>query len=769
MNSHTYMSGSRHIKHRFLFSCIIWLAICPLWGQANFGIEVLLEDDRLLLELDEGVMDSPMHLARLGVGYHHIQWSRQGDHILLSLSLIKSQTGTLIPPIAGKPKIHKLLLGRFPIMDDRGTEHSVVIDATELFLRTHIPNRYYSKETVVGGLSFVERVDRYTDQLIIRTQRTIDGQAGRKTIEADFSLYRLPEPMEPRLYDQRMGFNSEVVGNVLEHENQSWIGSIERWRLEKRAGSHGLAPPIRPIVFYLDSTIPNHWKPYVKKGVLEWLSAFEAAGFKDAIEVREVTRSMVPGTEQLKNTAMVHWKTNEKIRALQDGGSSCATVSDHRSGEILRADVYLTGLERMAVEYFVRCAPLDSRAQKFPYPNDLMGELIQSVTAHEVGHALGLRDGNFGEYAYPFDKVRDTQWLSRMSHVPSIMSYSREHHIAQPEDSIPTSLLMQHVGPMDHYQIKWGYMTLTDLDATGGGTRYLEQLVRLQDSIPWYRYNFKKHPALGPDSSGEVADNDDPIGSMSLGLKNLKRVMAMMASIGKGQKDDDLLMKIHQSAIGLWYRQMGHVLSMVGGYTIQLKSGDQGGWVYSPVPLEDQERAVTFLSENAFDVPQWLSNPAYLGRIHFSTDSDRLLYFQIKLLKELVSARRMKQMEFMEEVHGIDGLSEHILANILKGLFDELEAKEVVVDGRRQALQKVLLAQLAFAIEEEGRLHNLSDLSGYNLNLYNPFAKNLIALELQKLRDKLEKGIRNSADPMTKGHLTLCRKYWEDIGDYLEE
>ncbi|MFD2101305.1 zinc-dependent metalloprotease [Flagellimonas iocasae] len=764
--SNTMSGVFRHMNREFLFSCIVWLAVCPLWGQTNFGIDAHLEDDRLLLELDEEVLDTPMHLVRLGVGYHHIQWSRQGDHILLSLSLIESQTGTLIPPIVRKPKIHKQLLGRFDIIADKGPDHSVVIDATDLFLKTHIQYEYYAKQNVVGELSFIDQVDRYPDQLIIRTQRTIEGSDGRKTIDADFSLYLLPEPMEPRLYDQRMAFNSEVVDIRLDHENQTWTGSIERWRLEKRNRFNGLATPIQPIVFYLDSQIPDPWRPHVKKGVLEWLTALEAAGFKDAIEVREVSHNMVPGTEQLKRTAMVHWDVDEKMwKNKSDGTSQCSTVRDQRTGEILRADVYLGGLERLAMEYFVRCAPLDSRAQKFPFPEDLMGELIQSVIAHEVGHALGLRDGNFGEYAYPFEKMRDTQWLKQMSHVPSIMSYSRHHHIVQPSDSIPTSLLMQRVGPMDLYQIKWGYLPLD----SGQGEQYLEQLVRLQDSVPWYRYNFKKSPALGPDSSGEVGDNDDPVRSMVLALKNLERVMTMIASIGKGQKDDDLLMNVHERAIGLWYREMGHVLSMVGGYTVQLKSGDQNGWVYTPVPMEEQKRALTFLLENAFDLPQWLSKPAYLGRIHHSTESDQLLIFQIILLKELVSDRRMQRMEFMERVHGLEGLPEHVLAEVMEAMFKELVEKKVVVGKRRQTLQKALLGQFAYAVEEEGRVFSESDVSGRSPYIYTPFSKNIIAIELQKIKEKLEKGIRKSGESATKGHLTLCRRYWNEIGEYLGE
>src|SRR5690606_4753338 len=106
-------------------------------------------------------------------------------------------------------------------------------------------------------------------------------------------------------------------------------------------------------------------------------------------------------------------------------------------------------------KYFIRAAPLDKRAQKFPFPDDLLGELYQSLVAHEAGHTFGLMDRNYGEFAYPIEKMSDVEWLRTMGHTPSVMNYTRQNNVAQPEDSIPPSLLNQKVGPMDIYNIKW--------------------------------------------------------------------------------------------------------------------------------------------------------------------------------------------------------------------------------------------------------------------------------------------------------------------------
>src|SRR5690606_5713180 len=162
---------------------------------------------------------------------------------------------------------------------------------------------------------------------------------------------------------------------------------------------------------------------------------------------------------------------------------------DQRSGEILKADLVISSFQSLFEDYFVRCAPLDPRARETPVPDGLMGELLQYVVAHEAGHAFGIRDAHFGEYTYSIDKIRNEKWLYRMGHTPSVMSYARHNYIAQPEDSIPPSLLVQKVGPADAYHIQWGYQEFGGARSPEDELPYLEALIGQQDSVPWYRYN----------------------------------------------------------------------------------------------------------------------------------------------------------------------------------------------------------------------------------------------------------------------------------------
>ena len=75
--------------------------------------------------------------------------------------------------------------------------------------------------------------------------------------------------------------------------------------------------------------------------------------------------------------------------------------------------------------YFLQVAPLDKRAQKFPLPDDLMGQLLEYVVCHEVGHTLGFQHNMKASSMYPQEKVRDAAWVHKMGHTPTIMDYSR--------------------------------------------------------------------------------------------------------------------------------------------------------------------------------------------------------------------------------------------------------------------------------------------------------------------------------------------------------
>jgi len=340
-----------------------------------------------------------------------------------------------------------------------------------------------------------------------------------------------------------------------------------------------------------------------------------------------------------------------------------------------------------------------------------------------------------------------------MGHTPSIMSYARHNHIVQPKDSIPPSLLVQKVGPMDIYQIKWGYQTIPGTNRPEEELHYLEKIVREQDSVPWYRCNIGSE-SLGPGSTNEVVDNDDPVQSIRLSLKNLKKVIELLPSINQSQRDNALLERLYNKSLDLWYHQMSQVMSLIGGYTLQYKSGAQPGEVYTPIPPKVQEEAMEFLLLNAFEVPEWLSNPTFLPRIRFSTNSDRLMEYQLKLLSELITPFRMKRIEQMENSVLHNEISKKLLSKLRLRLFNELKSDDVLINRHRQELQSAYLGLLVKAVNQERKYENI--ILGENYYLYSDYSKSIFMSELHFLKKEITDCLKMVKDESTLGHLKLC-------------
>tara|TARA_R110000868_G_scaffold71713_2_gene209692 strand:- start:17473 stop:19731 length:2259 start_codon:yes stop_codon:yes gene_type:complete len=686
------------------------------------------------------------HTNGYKVDYKQVVWSRLDDYILLEETRIESLSGVYIP-IENNPSSSKNTLAAFPIIKTESTETSHHIDITDLFMTDVIDWNSGHRASVNKNLSFIKTVQKLPNEIGIQVQWGVQKEHGNVTQRMDFSFFALPEPMSPRSYDYRMGFFSEDNAEGISNRNYNSIASISRWHLEKKFKQQKISIPLKPITFWLSQEIPEQWRPYIKAGILEWLPAFEAAGFKNAIEVKELDDEQAKEMRNSVHYSIVRWGNYREVRGFEDSrGSTVSTVVDLRSGEILKADIIISSsLQYLSDMYFIRCAPLDKRTLNYPFAEDLMGELIQSVVAHETGHAFGMMDGNYGEYGYPFAKIRDAQWLQNMGHTPSIMNYTRHNYVVQPEDGIDPSLLIQKVGPSDLYHIRWAY---TPFQKNEGENEYdfLETIIREQDEIPWYRYNSKKNEIIGPGATDEVVESDDPIQSTKLGLKNMKRVLDLLPVINKNRKDHIVMKRLYDKTLELWYNEMRHVLSLIGGYSIRYGAKEQ----FTPIPLEVQEEALEFVLLHAFNPPDWLTHPEWKSGISYSTYPDQVTELQLKLLLDLLSPKRMKRVAYMEKGIGYEGISKVFASKIQERLFKELDQHTISVTPNRQELQKGYIDYLSFGIGNTTGT-NIGDTK---FSMYTQNCKSLFTAKLLELGEEIAKiKPEKIGDEITYGHL----------------
>jgi hypothetical protein len=638
-----------------------------------------------------------------------LRWERDGNRIILrtpSYSIIAAPDSAIYSAVQGTN--YPPIIGVFNI-EAFGPDSAAVIDVTRLFT-TAVPELQAVQGTVDAQRSFIERALAFPDNIGIEATQTGQqpappGTAGgggggvarpAMSVLAHWSIVRLPEdPMMPRLFDERVGFFSNVRRDFSSPEHRAAERRyIVRYRLEcsdRREGD--LCYPVRPIVYYVDPATPDWMKPYVHAGIVEWQPAFEAAGFKEGIVAGVVPADDPDWSPEDVRHTMIRWLPSPTENAQGPN------VHDPRTGEILNGSVRMfhniMNLQRSW--YFTQVAPLDVRAQRLPFPDSLMGRLVQFVVAHEIGHTLGLQHDQIGSSTYPADSVRSRTWVERMGHSPSIMDYSRFNYVAQPEDSIPVEYLTPRVGPYDEYAIMWGYRPIPGARTPDEEKPVLEQWSRMQDTIPWYR--FSANNAFGATGTQSEAVGDaDPVKSTELGFRNIRRVMDIVQNAAtQPLADNSDLEELYNRTVSQWATEANHVATLIGGGRVQYKTGGQPGPVYTSIPRAEQVAAVRFLNENVFRTPTYLIRPDIGSRIEAGGMVTRINNAQARSLNTMLNDDRMHRLLELE------GVAENrssvytlaaMLGDVRSGVWEELGASRPVIDVFRRGLQNQYLSLL---------------------------------------------------------------------------
>ena len=711
------------------------------------------------------------------IGNRVVRWDRNDNRIFLrSISYEVVADEKLPIARAVRAANNDTILMAFPI-EALSKTGSPVIDVTRLFT-TEVPEFSARNRLRARGFdanrSFLERVKSYPQNIEVEASHTftagtdsaVAGQTappappgplaalsigmkpGSATVVMHFSMVKLPEnPMKPRLFDSRVGFFSvQQMDYGVDEQRAPKRTYITRWRLEKKDPSAALSEPVKPIVFYIDPATPAKWVPYMKRGVERWQKSFEAAGFKNAIIAKEApTAEEDPEwSPEDARYSVIRWLPSTIENA------SGPHVHDPRTGEILESDIqfYHNVMNLSRDWYFTQVAPLDPRARKLPLPDDLMGQLIEYVLVHEVGHTLGFQHNMKASSLYPADKVRDAAWVKKMGHTPSIMDYSRFNYVAQPEDHIAVEDLIPKIGPYDDFATVWGYKPIPDAKTPDAEKKTLDEWARKQDETPWLRFSTAKAVGSDPGELTEAVGDADAVKSTTLGLKNLARVSNMLlAATSQPGENYDELTEMYTRMLSQWLREMNHVAAIVGGFNSQEKHAGQEGLLFVPVPKEKQAEAVRFLNANAFVTPAFVIQPAILRRIEPSGALARIKANQQIILSGLLDGAKFARLVEQEAMDGAKAYRPaDFLNDLRKGVWSELDSSTVKIDAYRRNVQRSYLTVVA------DKLNSSPVASGDQ----RPYLRG----ELRTLQSAVTAAMAKTADRPTKLHL-------EDVKDQI--
>jgi len=686
--------------------------------------------------------------AGMPVGDRIVRWELHGDQVLLRAvryGIRADSAGSIAQAV--KASNLAPIIRAFDVKA-YGKDKAPVIDVTDLF-KKDVPEFSARSALSAGAMdsarSFIEEFKAFPRNINVRVLASFalgkaaggasdDGpQSSGVSAVLCHSIVKLPDtPMKPRRFDARVGFFTESFTDFsdrADHEAET-VHYILRWRLEKKNPDAKLSEPVKPIVFYVSREVPEKWKSYVKAGIEDWAPAFEAAGFTNAIigKYAPDPREDPDWDAEDARISSIRWVPSNIENAFGP------QVHDPRSGEILSADVRMYhNVEKLVRDwYFVQASPCDPRAQTLPLPDDLEGELVRFVVAHEVGHSLGFPHNMKASSSYSIEQLRSPEWTKKNGTAPSVMDYARYNYVAQPGDGAG---LMPKVGPYDHFAVNWGYREYPkDADEKAE----LEKLVKVQIDQPMFRFG---DPNPGVDSTQQTEDlGSNAVEATRLGLRNLERVAGyLVKATSKPGKDYESLSDEYGALLAQWNREMGHVANVVGGVQeINLYYGDANRRFF-PNPPDYQQQAVTFLLDQALVTPTNFTSDDIVARLTAEGTAQRILSSQTAVLRSLISRQRIDRLAEIEQTSTNGAYSPTKLFSDLRGgLFRELGGNPPEIDLYRRNLQRSYVDLLA------GNLKNPaanSDLPAYS------------RAELESIRDLIRKSDFARAKPVVQMHL----------------
>jgi hypothetical protein len=579
------------------------------------------------------------------------------------------------------------------------------------------------------------------------------------------------------------------------------VRRVNRWNLEKKDPKAALSEPKKPIVFWLENTIPVEYRASMTEGVLLWNKAFEKIGFKDAIVVKQQPDNADwDPADSRYNT--IRWfagidasfaigpsRANPFTGEIYDadiGFSEGIIRSVRRNGEEFIGPIsnppigaepvappklawnrnnrntcdYASGMAEQAA---FGVAALQARgALSKEMEAKLMHQYLVEVTAHEVGHTLGLRHNFRASNLLKPAELFDTEKTGELSQSGSVMDYNPI--IVAGKNQKQGDFVPMLLGPYDYWAIEYAYKPI-DGDE---GAELAKIASRAAD--PQLGYSTDED-AMGTYSAAAIDpmvnqfdQSSDPLGYFTDRIGVIRELWSNMETkLLENGEGYQVLRRAMNRGINEYYRAIVTGSKFVGGvYHYRDHFGDPNGRPpYTPVPAQKQREALAFLqqfafAENAFDLPPTLLNRLAAerlqgigglgdgGRVDYAWH-DSVLSLHRAVLFRLYQPLTLGRLQDNEIRFSAD---EKIftMADMFQGLdnsiWSELNGNNSRISALRRNLQREQLKQLV-------------RLTVRNVAGVPEDATSLARASLSSLRNKMDSALKANkfADATTRAHL----------------
>lgn len=530
------------------------------------------------------------------------------------------------------------------------------------------------------------------------------------TIHVHYSISLLPETgYQPRAADDRVGYFLTALKDYSKKGSEdNFVRYINRWDLQKADPSAEVSPPKKPIVFWVERTVPFHFRKAISDGILEWNKAFEKAGIVNAVEVRQqpdnaewdpedinyntfrwITTGagfamgpsrVNPITGQILDADIIFdadfirfWKTEyetfspESIAAMTGGpldldgwrAAMARIPHAHRHSADCRCELH-NGMTREMAFSATALNAFRTGAELVKEQDKMILQGLKEVAMHEVGHTLGLRHNFKASTMLKVDELHDVDKTRETGLTSSVMDYNPTNLAAKGKkqgDYYSTT-----IGPYDMWAIEYGYKPFASNEA--------EELKKIASKSGDPMHTF----ATDEDTRG--IDPDPLTNRFDFGAEPLDYAKArseMIEDLWPGlvdrvTKDGEGYQKARQAfgvLLGNYGSSMFFAARYVGGLYVNRdhKGDDNAKPPFVVVPAEKQRAALKLLAERMYGTEPFSFPPELYNHLSATRWShwgvrqpervdypahDVILMWQDRTLDQLLSPLTLKRLHDSE-------------------------------------------------------------------------------------------------------------------------